>query len=378
MAESKDFYDTLGVSRNASETEIKKAYRRLAMKYHPDRNPNDKTAEANFKEAKQAYEILMDSKKRAAYDQFGHAGVDPSMGAGAGPGGFAGFQDVGDMFGDIFGDIFGGGTRGGEQRAQGGADLGYELAIDLGEAVHGVTKNIVVPTWISCSTCKGSGAKAGSKPVTCNTCNGSGQVRIQHGFIAIQQTCSACRGQGTVIKDPCVKCHGQGRVQERKTLSVKIPAGVDTGDRIRLSGEGEAGMHGAPAGDLFVQIHVTEHPIFQRQGSDLYTELPISFITATLGGEIKVPTLDGQVKLTITPETQNGRTFRLRGKGVKALRSGKVGDLLCKVMVETPVKLDAEQKAHLKQFDELLKKDGKNHSPKAQSWFDAVKRFFKE
>ncbi len=373
----RDYYEVLGVVRNASEAELKKAYRRLAMKYHPDRNPGDKTVGEKFKEIQEAYAVLSDSQKRAAYDQFGHAGVS---GAAGGPG-FGGFQDVGDIFGDlgdIFGNIFGGGGHRESAQAQGGADLGYELGLSLEDAVHGTSKDIKVPTWVSCSTCEGSGAKKGSGPVTCQTCRGAGQVRMQHGFIAIQQTCSTCRGQGKVIKDPCPSCRGQGRVQERKTLSVKIPAGIDSGDRIRLAGEGEAGLMGAPAGDLYVEVHVKKHPIFHREDNDLYSEVPISFVTATLGGEITVPTLDGQVKLTIPSETQSGRLFRLRGKGVKALRSGGVGDLMCRVIIETPVKLTSEQKELLEKFDQLIQSGAKKHSPKAKNWFDSMKQFFKE
>lgn len=371
----RDYYEILSVARNASEVDIKKAYRRMAMKYHPDRNPGDKAAESSFKEVKEAYEVLSDSRKRSSYDQFGHAGVDPSMGAGGGFGGF-GFQDVGDVFGDIFGDIFGG--RASQQRAQHGADLGYEMSLTLEDAVHGISRQIQVPTWVSCDTCKGSGAKKGSGPTNCRTCKGSGQVQMEHGFITVQQTCSTCRGQGKVISDPCTHCHGQGRVQERKILSVKIPAGVDTGDRIRLSGEGEAGLHGAPAGDLYVQIHIKEHAIFKRRANDLYCEVPISFVAAAMGGELEIPTLKGAVKLTIPPETQSGKMFRLRGKGVRALRSGAVGDLLCQVMVETPVKLSAEQKELLHKFDESIKIGGKKHNPKSKNWFDAVKNFFQK
>lgn len=373
----RDYYEVLGVSQGVSDAELKKSYRRLAMKHHPDRNPDDEHAAARFKEVQEAYSVLADSRKRSAYDQFGHAGVDPSMGGGGGPGGFN-FQDVSDVFGDIFGDIFGGARGGrGQQQAQRGADLGYEMVITLEEAVFGATKEIKVPTNISCQSCDGSGARKGSSPVNCETCRGSGQVQMQHGFIAIQQTCPKCRGQGKVIKDPCRACHGQGRVRHTKNLNVKIPAGVDDGDRIRLSGEGEAGMHGAPAGDLYVQMQVKKHTVFDRHGNDLYTGVPISFITAALGGEILVPTMQGEVKLTIPAETQTGKAFRLRGKGVKALRSGQVGDLLCKVIIETPVSLTDDQKQHLKDFQEMLNSSSKKHSPKEKSWFHNVKDFFK-
>lgn len=375
MSTKRDYYEILGVAKNASDEEIKKSFRRLAMKHHPDRNPNDKVAEAKFKEAKEAYDILSNASKRAAYDQFGHAGVDQSFGGGAG-GGF-GFGDLGDIFGDIFGDILGGGGRG-RARAQQGSDLLYDLVLTLEQAVHGLTQEIQVPTWVTCDTCHGSGAKKGSGPVTCTQCRGTGQVRIQHGFLAVQQPCSACHGSGQVIKDPCPSCRGQGRIQQAKKLSVKIPAGVDNGDRIRLAGEGEAGLHGASSGDLYVQIRVKEHPLFHREGNDLYSEVPLDFTLAVLGGEIEIPTLAGSVKLSIPAETQSGNQFRLRGKGVKALRSGVTGDLICRVVVETPVKLSEEQKVLLRQFQESLKSDGKNHSPRSGSWFDAVKDFFKQ
>lgn len=370
----KDYYELLGVSRNASEDEIKKAFRKLAMKHHPDRNIGDDEAEAKFKEVKEAYDVLSDNRKRAAYDQFGHAGVNPNMGGG-GAGGFD-FNDLGSIFGDIFGDVFGGGRAG--ARSQRGADLGYNLDLTLEEAVHGTEVQIRIPTWISCDECTGSGAKKGSSPVTCKTCAGMGQVRLQQGFFTIQQTCPNCRGEGQVISDPCNKCHGQGRIQERKTLSVKIPAGVDSGDRIRLTGEGEAGLHGAPPGDLYVQIRVKPHPIFAREGNDLHCEVPISFIMAVLGGEIDVPTIDGHVKLKVPAETQTGKLFRLRGKGVKSARSGSTGDLFCKVAVETPVKLTREQKELLQQFSDSVAKGGDKHSPQEKTWFDSVKKFFED
>lgn len=381
MATKRDYYEILGLARNASEEDIKKAYRRLAMKYHPDRNPGDKKAEENFKEAKEAYEVLTDARKRAAYDQFGHAGVDTGAGmGGAGAGAGASFSDI---FGDIFGDIFAGGAagggRGGQQsRVRRGADLRYNLELSLEEAVHGTTVKVRVPTLTTCKTCGGSGAAKGSGPVTCSTCGGAGQIRMQQGFFSLQQTCPQCRGMGTIIKDPCKTCRGQGRVEERKTLSVKIPAGVDTGDRIRLAGEGEAGEHGGPAGDLYVFVKVKDHPIFTRDENNLYCEVPISFTTAVLGGELDVPTLDGRVKLKITPETQSGQVFRLRGKGVRSLHGGGTGDLLCRVVVETPVNLTQEQKNLLRQFDETLKATDHKHSPKAKSWFDGVKKFFED
>ncbi|WP_455234172.1 molecular chaperone DnaJ [Thiogranum longum] len=371
-----DYYEVLGVSKNASDAEIKKAYRRAAQKYHPDRNPDDATAEEKFKLAKEAYEILSNAQKRAAYDQFGHAGVDPSMGGhGPGAGGFGGGASFSDIFGDVFGDIFGGGGGRGGQRVYRGADLRYNLELSLEDAVRGTTVKIRVPTFTSCNTCGGSGAKKGTQPTTCTTCGGHGQVRMQQGFFSVQQTCPRCNGTGSIIGDPCGDCHGQGRVKEQKTLSVKVPAGVDTGDRIRLANEGEAGENGGPPGDLYVQIQVKDHPIFKRDDANLYCEVPISIVTAALGGELEVPTLDGRVSLKIPPETQTGKLFRMRGKGVKPVRGSAVGDLLCRVVVETPVKLSSEQKDLLRQLEDSMKNHGK-HSPQHHSWLDGVKNFF--
>jgi molecular chaperone DnaJ len=374
----RDYYEVLGVSKNASDAELKKAYRRAAQKFHPDRNPDDASAEESFKQAKEAYEVLNDPQKRAAYDQFGHAGVDPSMGGGGGGGFGGGGASFSDIFGDVFGDIFGAsGGRGGGQRVYRGADLRYNLELSLEDAVRGTTVKIRVPTYTSCKTCDGSGAKKGTTPSTCTTCGGHGQVRMQQGFFSVQQTCPRCNGTGTIIVDPCDTCHGQGRVKEQKTLSVKVPAGVDTGDRIRLASEGEAGENGGPAGDLYVQIQVKDHPIFKRDDANLYSEVPISFATAALGGELQVPTLDGRVVLKVPPETQTGKLFRIRGKGVQPVRGGAVGDLLCRVVVETPVKLSSEQKELLRQLDDSLSGNGK-HSPQHHSWLDGVKKFFTE
>jgi molecular chaperone DnaJ len=369
----RDYYEVLGVERGASEAELKKAYRRLAMKHHPDRNPDNKGSEDMFKEANEAYEVLSDAGKRAAYDQYGHAGVDPQMGRGAGPGG-ANFSDI---FGDVFSDFFGGaGGRGGQRGgAQRGSDLRYTLELDLEEAVRGTTVNIRVPTLVNCKVCEGSGAKKGTSPVTCTTCGGIGQVRMQQGFFSVQQTCPRCHGGGKMITDPCGSCHGHGRVEEHKTLSVKVPPGVDTGDRIRLSGEGEAGAMGGPAGDLYVVVNVREHSIFQRDGKHLYCEVPISFADAALGGELEVPTLDGRVKLKIPEGTQTGKLFRLRGKGVAPVRGGGAGDLMCRVAVETPISLDRRQRELLEEFRKTLQGDTR-HSPKASGWFEGVKRFF--
>ncbi len=365
----RDYYEVLCVEKTASEVEIKKAYRRLAMKYHPDRNPDDTEAEAKFKEAKEAYEVLSDAQKRAAYDQFGHAGVEQGAGMGGGPDG-----NFSDIFGDVFGNIFGGGHRG--ERVYRGADLQYNLELSLEDAVHGKTVKIRVPTYVKCNKCNGSGAKKGSSPETCSTCHGVGQVRMQQGFFSLQQTCPTCHGTGKVIKDTCDACHGEGRIQEHKTLSVKVPAGVDTGDRIRLSNEGEAGQNGGPSGDLYVHVHVKPHDIFTREGSDLYCEVPINIATAALGGTLEVPTLDGRITLKVPPETQSGKLFRLRNKGVRSVRGGVQGDLLCRVIVETPVKLNARQKELLQEFQATLEEGGKSHSPKAHSWLDGVKKFF--
>ncbi len=368
----RDYYEILSVAKSADEKEIKKAYRRLAMKYHPDRNPDDATAEEKFKEATEAYEILSDPQRRAAYDQFGHAGVEQG---GGGAGGFGG-GSFSDIFGDVFGDIFGGGG-GGRSRSSRGSDLRYNLELDLESAVRGTTVKIRVPTHVRCDGCDGSGAEKGTHAETCGTCRGAGQVRMQQGFFSVQQTCPHCRGRGKTIKTPCKKCHGIGVVEEEKTLSVKVPAGVDNGDRIRLAGEGEVGANGGPAGDLYVQVSVKEHAIFVRDGKNLYCDVPITFVDAALGGEMEVPTLDGRVKLKIPPETQTGKLFRLRNKGVVPVRGGAPGDLLCRVIVETPVNLTKRQKDLLKEFQETLDSGkGSEHAPRKHSWFEGVKNFF--
>lgn len=377
MANKRDFYDILGVARNATDDEIKKAYRKLAMKYHPDRNPDSKEAEGKFKEAKEAYEMLSDPQKRAAYDQYGHAGVDPNMGGfGGGGQGFGGFSDA---FGDIFGDIFGGGgTRGGRGGPQvyRGADLRYSMEITLEEAAHGHETQIRVPSWSNCDSCGGDGAEPGSKVETCTTCHGAGQVRVAQGFFSMQQTCPRCSGSGKYIPKPCKKCHGAGKIKSQKTLEVKIPAGIDDGMRIRSSGNGEPGVNGGPSGDLYVEVHIKEHPVFQREGEDLHCEMPISFIDAALGGEIEVPTLSGKASFDVPEGTQSGRVFRLRSKGIKSLRTALPGDLYIHVQVETPVKLNETQKNLLRKFDESLKSGGSKHSPQQKGWLDRVKDFF--
>lgn len=366
----RDYYDILNLQRDAPEGDIKKAYRRLAMKFHPDRNPDDVSAEEKFKEAKEAYEVLSDGEKRDAYDRYGHAGVDQNMG-----GGFEG-TSFGDIFSDVFGDIFNGGGTRSRSSVQRGADLRYGLELDLEQAVSGDTLEIEVPVLAACEPCGGTGAKPGTSATTCPDCGGAGQIRVSQGFFSLQQTCPRCRGAGRVITDPCGNCGGRGRKEKRKKLSVRIPAGVDAGDRIRLSGEGEAGANGGPAGDLYVQIEVRQHAIFERDGKNLYCEMPVSFVDATLGGEMEVPTLNGRVKLKIPAETQTGKMFRLRGKGVTPVRGGGVGDLLCKVNVEIPVNLSESQRQLLEQFKSSLEAGGAKHSPKESSWFQGVKDFF--
>ncbi len=368
----RDYYEVLGVNKNASESEIKSAYRRLAMKFHPDRNQDDASAEEKFKEVKEAYEILSDERKRAAYDQFGHAGLE---GHGA-PGGFEG--GFGDIFESVFGDMFGGGRSGGRNRVYRGADLRYDLTLTLEEAVSGTEVKIRIPTHVACKTCNGSGAKPGTSPITCNTCHGMGQVRVQQNFFSIQQTCPKCHGTGKIVRDPCPDCRGQGLVKEHKTLSVKIPAGVDTGDRIRLSGEGEAGLNGGPNGDLYVQINIKPHAIFVREDNNLYCEVPIDIVTAALGGELEVPTLDGKVLLKIPPETQTGKVFRLANKGIKPVRGGPQGDLHCRIVVETPVHLTAKQKELLIEFQNSMRDSNMPHTPKSTSWLDSVKKFLED
>jgi molecular chaperone DnaJ len=371
----RDYYEVLNVGRDASAVEIKKAYRRLAMKYHPDRNRDDADAEIRFKEAKEAYEVLSDPRKKSAYDQFGHAGVSGGAG-GMGGGGFNPADAFGDIFGDVFGDIFGGGRRGGRSQVFRGADLRYDLELELERAVAGDTVEIDVASLTGCETCGGSGSAPGSTPETCDTCGGVGQVRMQQGFFSVQQTCPSCRGEGTRITDPCEDCQGRGRVMTERSLSVKIPPGVDEGDRIRLSGEGEAGRNGGPPGDLYVEIHIKPHKLFERDGADLHCDVPISFATAALGGSVDLPTLDGQVSLKIPPGTQSGKVFRLRGKGVITVRSPRHGDLFCRAVIETPVNLTGEQERLLREFEASVEAGGETHNPHSGSWKDTVRRFF--
>ena len=370
----RDYYEVLGVSKTASDDEIKKAYRKLAMKYHPDRNQGEKAKEAEekFKEVKEAYEMLSDGQKRAAYDQYGHAGVDPNsgMGGGFGAGGFA------EAFGDIFGDMFGGARARGGRQVYRGNDLSYSMEITLEEAAKGKDAQIRIPSWDSCDTCHGSGAKPGTSPKTCTTCGGQGSVQMRQGFFSVQQTCPHCRGTGKIIPEPCPSCSGQGKIKRQKTLEVKIPAGIDDGMRIRSSSNGEPGVNGGPPGDLYIEIRVKEHDIFERDGDDLHCQVPVSFITAALGGEIEVPTLQGKVAIDIPEGTQAGKQFRLRGKGIKGVRSSYPGDLYCHIVVETPVKLTEYQRKLLRELEESLKKGGSKHSPSADSWTDKLKRFF--
>lgn len=370
----RDYYEVLGVSKDASSAELKKAYRRLAMKFHPDRNQDNPEAESKFKEAKEAFEVLDNPQKRSAYDQYGHAGVNQNGGFGQGQGG----GDFGDIFGDVFGDIFGGGRGGrGGQRVHRGDDLQYNLSVSLEDAVAGTEVKLDIPTLVGCNTCDGSGAKPGTSPSTCSTCNGMGQVRMQKGFFSVQQTCPNCRGTGQMISDPCGDCQGKGRTREEKTLSVKIPAGVDNGDRIRLAGEGEAAEKGGTPGDLYVMIRVKDHAIFERDGSDLHCAMPVDLVTAALGGDLEVPTLGGKVNLKVPAGTQSEKVFRLRGKGVKSVHGGPIGDLMCHIKVETPVNLTSEQKDILNQFNATMSGNkGEKHSPQRHSWLDGVKNFF--
>ncbi|MDO5506315.1 MAG: molecular chaperone DnaJ [Pseudoxanthomonas suwonensis] len=367
----RDYYEVLGVARNATEEELKKAYRRCAMKHHPDRNPGDAQAEAAFKECKEAYEVLSDGGKRRMYDQYGHAAFEHGMGGGnAGPGFGA---DVGDIFGDIFGNILGGGAAHGPRR---GADIGYVMELDLEEAVSGVERRIELPSLAECEPCNGTGS-ANGKLQTCSGCGGNGQVRMQHGPFMVQRPCPQCGGRGQSFTDPCRECHGNGRIEERKVLQVTIPAGVDNGDRIRMAGEGEAGPSGSPPGDLYVEVRVRPHDIFERDGDDLHCEVPIRISQAALGDTVRVPTLGGEAEIRIPAETQAGKVFRLRGKGVKSVRSRAPGDLYCKAVIETPVNLTGEQRELLEKFEATFSGDNaRRHSPKSSTFIDGVKGFW--
>lgn len=369
----RDYYEVLGVEKTAGDDELKKAYRKLAMKYHPDRNPGDKAAEEQFKEVSEAYEVLSDEKKRAIYDQYGHDGLNRGAGGGGGFGGAGGFADI---FGDVFADIFGGGGGGGRSGARRGADLRYMMELTLEQAVFGATEKIRIPSWEECDACHGHGTADGKQPPTCSTCRGAGQVRVQQGFFVLQQTCPNCRGRGTAVSDPCKSCRGAGKTRREKTLEVKIPAGVDTGDRIRLTGEGEPGDAGAPNGDLYVQITVKPHEIFERDGNDLHCSVPVSVVTAALGGKLEVPTLEGKVEVEVPEGSQSGKQFRLRGRGVRSVRASGPGDLYCTIFVETPVRLTKQQKDLLRQFGETLEGEGNKHHPEASSWLGRAKRFF--
>ncbi|MEJ2800244.1 molecular chaperone DnaJ [Comamonadaceae bacterium PP-2] len=379
MATKRDYYEVLGVAKNASDDDIKKAYRKLAMKHHPDRNQGDaaKKAEEQFKEVKEAYEMLSDADKRGAYDRFGHAGVDPNMRGGMG-GGAEGFGGFAEAFGDIFGDVFGGragGSRGGRQMYR-GSDLSYAMEITLEEAAAGKDTQIRIPSWDDCDTCHGSGAKPGTSPITCTTCHGAGSVQMRQGFFAVQQTCPQCHGTGKIIPEPCTACQGQGKIKSHKTLEIKIPAGIDEGMRIRSVGNGEPGSNGGPPGDLFIEVHIKKHDVFERDGDDLHCQVAVSVTTAALGGEIEVPNLGGSANIDITEGTQNGKTYRLRGKGIKGVRSSYPGDLYCHILVETPVKLTEHQRKLIKELDESFKKGGAKHSPSDKSWFDKAKDLF--
>ena len=378
----RDFYDVLGVPKNATDEDIKKAYRKLAMKYHPDRNQSNeggtKKAEEQFKEAKEAYEMLSEPPKRAAYDQYGHAGVDPNGGMRGGPG-TEGFGNFAEAFGDIFGDIFNGGRRGGAggQQVYRGSDLSYAMQISLEEAANGKDAQIRIPSWDNCEPCKGTGAKPGTSAKVCPACSGAGTVHMRQGFFSIQQTCPQCHGGGKIIAEPCTTCSGAGKLKRQKTLEVKIPPGINEGMRIRSAGNGEPGTNGGPAGDLYIEIRVKEHDIFERDGDDLHCTVPVSFTTVALGGAIEVPTLSGKAEIELPEGTQHGKTFRLRGKGIKGLRSSYPGDLYCHVAVETPVKLSEHQRKLLKELDDALRTGGDKHSPNAKSWTNRVKDLFK-
>ncbi|MBL4615916.1 MAG: molecular chaperone DnaJ [Magnetovibrio sp.] len=378
-----DFYELLGVSKGADGDEIKKAYRKLAMKHHPDRNPDDKVAEQKFKDSNEAYEVLKDEEKRAAYDRFGHAAFE--QGGPGGPGGFGGGEGFGGGFADIFEEMFGGGGgggggrgRGGQEQSNRGSDLRFNMDITLEDAFNGKSSEIRVPSSVSCDSCSGSGATKGSKPVSCATCGGHGRIRSQQGFFTVERTCPSCHGQGQVIKEPCRNCSGSGRVHKEKTLSVNIPAGVEEGTRIRLSGEGEAGLRGAPAGDLYIFLSVKSHRIFQREGANIYVNVPVPMTTAALGGSVEVPAVDGsRARINIPTGTQSGQQFRLRGKGMSVLRSTSRGDMFVELSVETPVNLTNKQKELMEEF-RSEGGDKNKHSPQSDGFFSKVKELWED
>ena len=374
----RDYYEVLDVSRTATEVEIKKSFRKLAMKYHPDRNPDDKEAEEKFKEINEAYAVLSDEKKRASYDQFGHAGMGGNGGFGGAEGFSGGFGGFADAFGDIFGDIFGQRSRGSANSAYRGNDLSYAVELTLEEAAQGKEMKIRVPSWNTCETCHGSGAKPGTTPKECPTCHGNGTVRMSQGFFSVQQTCPQCHGNGKIVSDPCPDCHGKGRNKTTKTLEIKIPAGIDDNMRIRSTGNGEPGINGGPAGDLYIEVRVKPHPIFERDADDLHCKIPVSITTATLGGEIEVPTLGGSARIDIPEGTQSGKVFRLKGKGIKGINNSYPGDLYCHIEIEVPVRLNETQRDLLRQFEESIKAGGDKHSPQNKSWKDKVKDFFQK
>ncbi|CAL4319286.1 molecular chaperone DnaJ [Buchnera aphidicola] len=372
----KDYYEMLGISKSSNDREIKKAYKKLAMKYHPDRNQGNKQSEKKFKEIKEAYEILIDPKKRSIYDQHGHSAFDQGgfSNQSSFDQSFSHNSDFGDIFGDVFGDIFGNKKQ---SQAQRGSDLQYNLELNLESAVKGIRKEISIPTLQSCNSCKGSGSNFGEKPKKCYKCHGHGQIHIRQGFFSVQQTCSNCQGSGEIISNPCFYCKGSGRIQKTKKIIVKIPPGVDNNDKIKLNNEGEAGKNGAPSGDLYIKIIVNNHPIFTRKINDLYCEIPINFCMAALGGNIEVPTIDGKIKITIPSETQSGKTFRIKGRGVNSIRTHKVGDLLCRVIIETPVNLNNQQKQLLRLLESSLNENNiEKNNPKSKKFFDGVKKFF--
>lgn len=374
----RDFYEVLGVQKGASAEELKKAYRAKAKELHPDRNSDNPQAEAQFKEVNEAYDVLKDDQKKAAYDRFGHAAFENGMGGGGGQrgGGNADFASAfSDVFEDLFGDFMGrgGGGGNGRSRAQRGSDLRYNLRVSLEESFKGVQKTINVPSSVACDTCRGTGAEGGSEPVTCPTCSGMGKVRAQQGFFTVERACPTCNGQGQIVKNPCKACHGAGRVEKERALSVNIPAGVETGTRIRLAGEGEAGMRGGPSGDLYIFIEVREHPLFQRDGVNLFCRVPVSIATAALGGEVDVPTIDGgKARVKVAAGSQTGKQMRLRAKGMPALRGGGLGDMLIELAVETPVNLTARQRELLREFEAL----SAENNPEGSSFFQKVKGFW--